>query len=130
MNTPNTQTHHPNKHTSILYIHYTHNAIAPIPRQSPELKPIPHKSMIVGVAEVMMLQITTPSHTHLVIQIRVMPPVNALVRRDILANLNRLQNPEIDAICSHPTQVQEKENQKNQNDIAVLMLVWTLQMVT
>ena len=86
--------------------------------------------MIVGVAEVMMLQITTPSHTHLVIQIRVMPPVNAVVRRDILANLNRLQNPEIDAICSHPTQVQEKENQKNQNDIAVLLLVWTLQMVT
>ena len=86
--------------------------------------------MVVGVAEVMMLRITTPFHAHLVVQVGIMPPVNALVGRDILANLNRLQNPEIDAVGTHPTQIQEKENQKDQNDGTVSLLVRTLQMVT
>ena len=65
---------------------------------------------------------TTSAFTHLIEQVGIMPPVDRLVRRDVLTDLARLEDPQVDAVRSHPRHVRKEDHKQHAIDHAVLLV--------
>lgn len=105
------------------HLHCPKDAIPLIPLQSPELQPVPEEPVIIRIAKTAILLLMTIIRLHLVQQVRVVPPVDDLIGRDVATNLPRLQNPQVHAIHAHPANVDEEEGgEDNVEDGVVLLL--------
>ena len=64
----------------------------------------------------------TPAFIHIIEQVGIMPPVDRLVRRDVLADLACLEDPLVEAVRSDPCHVGKENHEQHAIHHAVLLV--------